>query len=415
MQFRKHRLDNGLEIIAEVSSKAHSMAMAFFVNTGSRDESADVAGVSHFLEHMTFKGTPNRSAADVNRQLDEMGAQSNAYTSEEHTVYYVAVLPDYQSDALDLLADIMRPSLRQEDFDTEKKVIIEEIAKYDDQPPFGAHEKCMSLFFGDHPLGNSVLGTVESVTALTPESMHEYFRYRYSPGNMTLVASGNVDFDGLVESAKACCGDWIPHETSRSSPPWRPQSGTQWIHQPRAAQQYVIQIAPGAEASSPDRFARHILATIYGDESGSRLFWTLIDPGLADYAAAAAYEYEGAGATMTFISCDPADAQDNMRLVDDIQQDLAQKCVTSRELEIAKNKVCSIAVRRAERPSNRLFSVGTNWLQRGDYSTLKDTIECYQAVTVADIERSLKEAPLSTHATVWAGPLNSDGSVEATD
>ena len=131
MEFRNHTLDNGLEIVAECSKSAYSMALAFYVNTGSRDETAEVAGVSHFLEHMVFKGTPNRSAGDVNRQLDEIGSQSNAFTSEEHTVYYAAVLPDYQSEALELLADIMRPSLRQEDFDTEKKVIIEEIRKYD--------------------------------------------------------------------------------------------------------------------------------------------------------------------------------------------------------------------------------------------------------------------------------------------
>ena len=119
----------------------------------------DIAGVSHFLEHMTFKGTPHRSADDVNRELDELGSHSNAYTSEEQTVYYATVLPEYQQPTLNLLADIMRPSLRQEDFDTEKQVILEEILKYEDQPPFGAHEKCMAAYFQQHPLGNSILGT----------------------------------------------------------------------------------------------------------------------------------------------------------------------------------------------------------------------------------------------------------------
>ncbi|MCA9211791.1 MAG: insulinase family protein, partial [Planctomycetales bacterium] len=138
MTFREQRLDNGLEIIAECNDNAYSTAIGFFVNAGSRDENAENSGVSHFLEHMTFKGTPKRSAADVNRELDEIGSHSNAYTSEEHTVYYATVLPEYQSNAVDLLADIMRPSLRQEDFDTEKKVIIEEILRSEDQPPYGA-------------------------------------------------------------------------------------------------------------------------------------------------------------------------------------------------------------------------------------------------------------------------------------
>ena len=129
MEFRRQTLDNGLEVIAEISPKAYSTALGYFVNTGSRDETAEISGVSHFLEHMVFKGTPTRSAEDVNRELDEIGSQSNAFTSEEHTVYYARVLPESQSRATELLSDIMRPSLRDEDFEMEKQVIIEEIAK----------------------------------------------------------------------------------------------------------------------------------------------------------------------------------------------------------------------------------------------------------------------------------------------
>ncbi len=120
MKFREHCLDNGLEIIAECNPAAYSTALGFFVKTGSRDEDDETSGVSHFLEHMTFKGTPTRSAADVNRELDELGAYSNAFTSEEQTVYFVAVLPEFQDRALDLLCDIMRPSLRADDFETGK-------------------------------------------------------------------------------------------------------------------------------------------------------------------------------------------------------------------------------------------------------------------------------------------------------
>ena len=157
MEFRSHVLDNGLEIVAEVSPPSYSASLAFFVRAGSRDETADIAGVSHFLEHMVFKGTARRTAAQVNLELDELGANSNAYTSEEQTVYYATVLPELQSPTLDLLADILRPTLRDDDFQTEKKVIIEEIRKYDDQPPYGAHEKCMAQYFGDHPAGQQCL------------------------------------------------------------------------------------------------------------------------------------------------------------------------------------------------------------------------------------------------------------------
>src|SRR5260370_36685145 len=148
MRFVKTRLGNGLEIVAECNDEAHSSALGFFVQTGARDETADVAGVSHFLEHMMFKGTATRSADDVNREFDEMGAHYNAFTSEEKTVYYAAVLPEYQRPALALLRDILRPSLRDEGFDTEKKVIIAEIRMSADQPPFGADAHFRAPPFG---------------------------------------------------------------------------------------------------------------------------------------------------------------------------------------------------------------------------------------------------------------------------
>ena len=149
-----------------------------------------VAGVSHFLEHMAFKGTPSRSADDVNREFDEMGAHYNAFTNEENTGFYAAVLPEHQGRAVDLLADILRPSLREDDFNLEKQVILEEIQMYEDEPPFGADDKCRALYFGSHPLGRSVIGTAKSVGDLTVEAMRDYFHRRYSPGNIVLAGAG---------------------------------------------------------------------------------------------------------------------------------------------------------------------------------------------------------------------------------
>ena len=139
MEFRQQTLDNGLEIVAECNPQAYSAALAFFVKTGSRDETDALSGVSHFLEHMVFKGTERRSAEDVNRELDEICAGSNAFTSEEQTVYHATFLPERQADVVALLSDIMRPALRASDFEMEKQVILEEIAMYEEQPPFRAH------------------------------------------------------------------------------------------------------------------------------------------------------------------------------------------------------------------------------------------------------------------------------------
>src|ERR1700720_3101564 len=173
--FLSQSLGNGLQIIGETSPSARSVALGFFVRTGSRDETPDVSGGAHFLEHMGFKGTPRRTALDVNRDFDKIGAHYNAYTSEENTVFYAAILPEYLPQAVDILADILRPSLRVEDFDMEKNVIIEEIGMYEDQPMWSAYDHAKRSFFADHPLGNSVLGTPESITALSRDQMQAYF------------------------------------------------------------------------------------------------------------------------------------------------------------------------------------------------------------------------------------------------
>ena len=281
MEFLKHTLPNGLEIVAECNAAAYSTALGFFVKTGARDETDAVAGVSHFLEHMVFKGTPSRSADDVNREFDEMGAHYNAFTNEENTVFYAAVLPEYQDRAVDLLADILRPSLREDDFHTEKQVILEEIQMYEDQPPFGADDKCRALYYGSHPLGRSVLGTAESVGGLTAEAMREYFRRRYSPGNIVLAGAGPDRFRrAWWPPPSGCCGDWAAgrRPAARSS---RPPAATAFTCCTRtsATQQYVLQLAAGPAAEDDDRYAAKLLATVLGDDSGSRLYWELVDPG----------------------------------------------------------------------------------------------------------------------------------------
>src|SRR3954447_20900488 len=162
MAFHHATLPNGLTILGEISPAARSASLGFFVRTGSRDETAVESGVSHFLEHMVFKGTPRRSALDVNRDFSRIGADNNAFTSEENTVFHACFLPEYLPPVVDLLADILRPSLRGEDFDMEKNVILEEIGMYEDQPMWSAYDHARKLHFGDHRLGNSVLGSNQS-------------------------------------------------------------------------------------------------------------------------------------------------------------------------------------------------------------------------------------------------------------
>src|SRR3954463_15242572 len=203
MQFHHTVLENGLRVIAVLNDQAHSVASGFFVKTGSRDETVAEAGVSHFLEHMVFKGTERRDALAVNRDFDRVGAKHNAQTSEEDTFYHVTSLPEYLPQAFDVLSDILRPTLRAEDFETEKKVIIEEIRMYLDNPMSVAYEAAKAAHFGGHPLGQSILGSVDSITGRGLDRMRASFARRYSPANIVLAFAGHADWDQLVDLARS--------------------------------------------------------------------------------------------------------------------------------------------------------------------------------------------------------------------
>jgi len=403
--FREHRLANGLEIIAECQPAAYSTALGFFVKTGARDEASGLHGVSHFLEHMAFKGTATRSAADVNREFDEIGALPNAFTSEEDTVYYTAVLPEYQDRAIELLCDIMCPALREDDFETEKKVILEEIAKYDDQPPFGAHEKSMAVHFQDHPLAHSILGSMASVGALTPAQMQSYYEQRYAPNNLVVAATGRVDFERLVQSVERYCGTWKEKRAQRSTPKAPTATSCRVFPNDIATQQYVVQIANGPATEDEDRFAARILSAIVGDDSGSRFFWTLIDTGLAECAVMYSYEFQGAGIYMSLLCGTPEDTEDNLARMRQALVDVQTNGVTREELARAQNKICAHIVLQCERPINRLFSLGDHWLQLREYRSVPQVIQAYQAVTRDDLADVIAKYPLTSCSTVAVGPL----------
>lgn len=404
MKFHHTVLDNGLQIIAELNEQARSIASGFFVKAGSRDEAADVSGVSHFLEHMVFKGTPRRDALAVNRDFDRVGAKHNAQTSEEDTFYHVTALPEYQPKAFEVLADILRPSLREDDFETEKKVIIEEIKMYQDNPMSVAYDAAKALHFGPHPLGQSILGTVESITALKVNRMREYFAAKYSPANIVLAFAGRGDWDSLVGLAKERCGDWTGQPTGRQAVAPRGTGKFEALLREEDLQQTVIGVSDAPPLESADRYAAQLLATVLGDHTGSHLYWALVDPGHAEGAELSYQDYNQAGALYTFLSCAPEETTANLARVAEVYRSLTSKGVTEDELNQAKNKVLSRSVLRSERPMGRLASLGFHWTYRREYMSVAEELEAFGKVTTADIKRLLEHWPLLPMTTVSVGP-----------
>ncbi len=407
MPFHHHVLPNGLNLIGEVTPSARSVAVGFFVRTGSRDEAEPtLAGVSHFLEHMMFKGTPRRSALDVNRDFDAIGANYNAFTSEENTVFYGAVLPEYLPQAVDILADILRPSLRGDDFDMEKKVIIEEIGMYDDQPGWCLFDHAKKAFFDTHPLGNSVLGSVESITNLTRDQMAGYFDRRYVAPNITVSVAGNLDWDAFVALVEKSCGNWPKVEAPRENVyPAKANPRMQTMKKDTVTQEHVLLMSPAPGGSDPLRHAADVLAMILGDSTGSRLYWDLVDPGLAESADVSFHDYQGAGGFFTSYSCDPEDVEEILAKIGAIFADVQKKNVTADELFTAKSKVLSRVVRGSERPMGRMQALGMSWTYLGKYLSVDDELKAFDAVDLQAIRTVLDRYPLVSPAIYALGPL----------
>jgi len=409
MQFRHEQLPNGLDIVAEVSEAAHSASLGFFVKTGARDEHESISGVSHFLEHMVFKGTDTLSAEDINLRFDSMGASSNAFTSEEDTVYYAAVLPEKQHDALELLSAMMRPALREDDFITEKQVILEEIKMYDDQPPFGADDRCRALFFKNHPLAQSVLGSTSSIESLQVEAMREYHQQRYSSNNLVLAASGAVDFESLVKSAHRLCGEWKPSPPSNRKVSFSSsqcEAVTDVITREQAALEYAVRMSPGPAEDTNDRFAAKLLAMIIGDDSGSRLYWDLVDSGRAEHAACHHHDFLDAGIFVTQLSCEPETTHSLLDRIVEIYQG-AEDDLSTNEVDQARNKLLSRVVLAGERPRQRLFSLGLEWAHLSRYRSVSDDLATLDTISREDLHRILAEWHLpASSSTVLAGPLS---------
>lgn len=413
--FQHATLDNGLTIIAETDPGAHSAAIGYFVKTGARDEALGVMGVSHFLEHMMFKGTQRRTAEDINRGFDAIGAKNNAYTSHEMTCFYASVLPDRlfgAGGANDLLADMMRPALRQTDFDTEKNVILEEIAMYDDNPFFVLYERTLEEHHagagvaggaGMHPLGHRVLGTKSSITDLSSEQMRDYFERRYSADNTVVAIAGKVDFGRAVEEIGERCGSWRRTGAARTPGAAQKRDRDLELRDEKVNRAYALMLTPGPSSTDPRRYAASLLSQIVGGSDNSRLHWALIDPGLADQAEMSLDTHDGSGDYMLFVTCDPDKAGKVWSIVEAQLADL-DRTLCEDDLSKIRSKAATGVVLAGERPGGRMQRLGRQWLYHGAYTTLEEELERINRVSVGDVRGVLRDFPLRPRTLGWLLP-----------
>ncbi len=385
MDFKEYTLKNGLTVAGEVNKSAQTAAVGFFVRTGARDENNSINGVSHFLEHMMFKGTDKLSALEVNEAFDRTGAKFNAFTSEENTVYYAAVLPEMLADVTDLWCQLMRPSLRNDDFDMEKNVIKEEIAMYKDYPQFDVVDRCKELHFKDHPCGFSVLGTTETIDALAADQMREYFSRRYAADNITAACCGNFDFDALCGLIEEKCGSWEASGAKRELSFFDGSFEKGHKFKNSLKMEHICLMSPAVSYQDEQRFAMMLLAMIIGDSSGSRYYWSLVDSALADEASMHYDSMDGVGLLYSYIRCGKSDSEKVKKTLDEILAEVAEKGVSEDELEKARNKVLSTITIKCETPMGRLVNLGFNWTYLKKYFTIDQDVQDVKSVTVKQV------------------------------
>lgn len=392
--FRRAQLPNGLQIVGETDPTAHTASVGFFFRTGARDEATKLMGVSHFLEHMMFKGTAKRNAQQVNNDFDALGASHNAYTSSEMTAYYAHVLPEHLFPVTEVLADILRPALRVEDFNEERGVILEEIAMYEDQPFWVLYERAMELFYGTHPLSHRVLGTKESIQRLERDEMATYFRDRYSADNATLAIAGAVDFDRFVELARSLVGHWEATKPSRAFPTWNVTDREETIALKNTTRHYLLMAMPAPHVNDPWRYESTLLAHLLGDADGSRFHWALIETGLAEEASAQYDGRDGVGEFLVSAVCDPENAAE-VESICQRELSAALTGLTDDDLLRARSKIATSVTLAGERPAGRMNRLGTIFAYQGEYCPLEEELARIDAVTIDRLSEYVKRWPLT--------------------
>lgn len=393
IQYQQTTLDNGMTIIAETDPDAHSSASGFFVKAGARDEATQIMGVSHFLEHMMFKGTHELSAEQINQGFDDLGANNNAYTSRELTCFYASVIPEHFTDAQTLLAKMMRPALRQSDFDTEKGVILEEIAMYADNPFWVLYEEAVARHYKQHGLAHRVLGTNQTITDLTRDQMQQYFDQRYAADKTVLALAGKTDFDLVVEQIQTLCADWQQSVGARELTPPAVGSEPFTLRDPRVHRGYLIGIAQAPPANAQERYAAALLMQMLGGIDNSKLHWALIETGLAEEAQSGYDGLDGTGDYFVYASGDP-DKLDDIWEVMSSQIRALKDSITQDELVCLRSKMATAAMVAAERPRDRMQRLGRLWTMTGQYQPLEAELKEIEAITINDLRDLCDRYPI---------------------
>ena len=391
MRFERTVLDSGATVVTEHMSEVRSVSVGFWFDVGSRDEPSELAGTSHFLEHLLFKGTPSRSAKDIANAFDAVGGDVNAFTGKEYTCYYSRVLDDDLPMAFEVLSDMITSSvIDPKEFDSERKVILEEIAMHEDAPDELVHDLFYRFLWAGHPLGRPVLGFNETVGAVTRDQVAEYWKRRYGPHNLVVAAAGHVDHHDLATRVDALFehSDGSKHERPDARPD--PRAGVKVYKRP-TEQAHIVLGTEGLPRNHPDRHALTVLDTTLGGGMSSRLFQEIREKrGLAYSVYSYRSLFADTGSFAIYAGTTPQNANEVLEIIHTEIQKVLSEGITDAELERAKGHVKGALVLSSEDPGSRMNRLGRQQLTTGEITSIDELIARFEAIQMSDIERVAK-------------------------
>jgi predicted Zn-dependent peptidase len=410
---RRTVLPGGLRVVTEYLPSVHSVSVGVWVGVGSRDEGPSVAGAAHFLEHLLFKSTPTRSAVDIAQAVDAVGGELNAFTAREHTCYYAHVLDADLALAIDLVADVvLNGRCAAADVELERDVVLEEIAMRDDDPEDSLGDVFLEAMFGRHPVGRPVIGSVETVSAMTRAQLHSFHIRRYTPDRMVVAVAGNVDH-ALAHrhfGARLVPGRTpVPPRKGASRVPGRP--GLRLIS--RDGEQTHVSLGvrtPGRHWEH--RWALSVLNNALGGGLSSRLFQEIREQrGLAYSVYSTVDMFADSGALSVYAACQPERFDEVVRVTTDVLHRVARDGITEDECRIAKGSLRGGLVLGLEDSASRMHRIGRNELNYGVHQSIDETLARIDAVTAEEVNMVARRLLNRPFGAAVLGPHRSEKSL----
>jgi predicted Zn-dependent peptidase len=420
MSVRRTVLPSGLRIVTEEVPSVRSAAIGIWVNVGSRDETPAVAGASHFLEHLLFKGTTRRTALEISATIEAVGGEMNAFTSKEYTCFYARVIDTDLPMAIDVVSDLITSSIVSAlDVDAERKVVLEEIAMRDDDPSDLVHDLYAETYYGDTHLGRPILGTIKSIKEMSRSSVFNYYKKKYLPQDLVVAVAGNIKHKRVVAMVEEALSrdnflnvKGAPQIRPNTPVKTKPMQSVGLLTR-KTEQAHMFYGMEGVARSDERRFAMGVLASALGGGMSSRLFQEIREKrGLAYSVYAYAQQFAGSGQIGFYAGCNPTKAIEVVEIIREVLADVAENGMSHEEIERAKGAVRGSLVLSQEDSASRMSRIGKNEIVYGQVMGFDDILKAIARVNPSDVREIASEYLTKSPTLALVGPFKNEAKFE---